>query len=115
VDVLGYCLMPNHFHLLIHPQSTATWADGCSGCSWPTPDAITAITVPAGTLGKGDSFIIQDDDHRRTVLRYVERNPLRAELVAWAEDWKWSISVAKSLTGAWPRRRIAAGARPCGP
>jgi putative transposase len=33
---------------------------------------------------------IQDDDHLVTVLRYVERNALRAELVARAEDWKWS-------------------------
>jgi REP-associated tyrosine transposase len=39
--------------------------------------------------GRFKAFIIQDDDHLRTVLRYVERNPLRAELVARAEDWKW--------------------------
>jgi putative transposase len=32
---------------------------------------------------------IEDDDPPRTVVRYVERNALRAELVARAEDWKW--------------------------
>jgi hypothetical protein len=48
--------------------------------------------------GRFKAFIIQDDDHLRTVLRYVERNALLAELVARAEDWKWS-----SLPG-WLRR-----------
>jgi putative transposase len=33
---------------------------------------------------------VQDDDHLITVLRYVERNALRAELVSRAEDWRWS-------------------------
>jgi putative transposase len=40
--------------------------------------------------GRFKAFPIQDDDHLVSVLRYVERNPLRAELVARAEDWKWS-------------------------
>jgi putative transposase len=40
--------------------------------------------------GQFKAFPIQDDDHRRTVLRYVERDALRAELVARAEGWKWS-------------------------
>jgi putative transposase len=48
--------------------------------------------------GRFKAFPIQDGDHLRTVLRYVERNGLRAELVARAEDWKWS-----SLPG-WLRR-----------
>jgi hypothetical protein len=57
--------------------------DGTSGYVWQ---------------GRFKVFIIQDDDHLRTVLRYVERNALLAELVARAEDWKWS-----SLPG-WLRR-----------
>ena len=40
--------------------------------------------------GRFQAFPVQDDDHLVTVLRYVERNALRAELVARAEDWKWS-------------------------
>jgi len=40
--------------------------------------------------GRFKAFPVQDDDHLATVLRYVERNALRAELVARAEDWKWS-------------------------
>jgi putative transposase len=41
-------------------------------------------------VGSVKAFPVQDDDHLLTVLRYVERNALRAELVCRAEDWKWS-------------------------
>ena len=40
--------------------------------------------------GHFEAFLVQDDDHLVTVLRSVERNALRAELVSRAEDWKWS-------------------------
>ena len=40
--------------------------------------------------GRFKSFPIEEDDHLLTVLRYVERNALRANLVARAEDWRWS-------------------------
>jgi putative transposase len=40
--------------------------------------------------GRFQAFLVQDDDHLVTVLRSVERDGLRAELVSRAEDWKWS-------------------------
>jgi putative transposase len=48
--------------------------------------------------GRFKAFPVQGDDHLMTVLRYVERNPLRAELVSRAEHWKWS-SLPGWLTG----------------
>ena len=39
--------------------------------------------------GRFKSFPIQEDQHLLTVLRYVERNALRAKLVASAEAWRW--------------------------
>jgi putative transposase len=50
--------------------------------------------------GRFKSFPIEADDHLLTVLRYVERNALRARLVAWAEDWRWG--------SLWRRTRAAA-------
>jgi putative transposase len=46
----------------------------------------------AGHLDQGSfkSFPVQDDGHLVTVCRYVERNPVRAALVARAERWRWS-------------------------
>jgi putative transposase len=40
--------------------------------------------------GRFKSFPVQEDDHFYTLCRYVERNPLRANLVARAENWRWS-------------------------
>ena len=92
VDLFAYCLMPNHFHLVLRPRE-----DGDLG-RWMR----RLLTTHAkryhrhyGTSGhvwqgRFKAFPIQDDGHLVTALRYVERNPLRAELVARAEHWKWS-------------------------
>ena len=47
--------------------------------------------------GRFKAFPIEADDHLRTVLRYIERNPLRAHLVERAELWRWS---SLSATGS---------------
>ena len=49
-------------------------------------------TAGTGPLyqGRFKSFPIQEDDHLLTVLRYVERNPLRANMVEKADEWRWS-------------------------
>ncbi len=92
MDLLGYCLMPNHFHLVLRPH-----ADGDLG-RWMRRLLTTHAlryhrhygTTGHVWQGRYKAFPVQDDDHLAAVLRYVERNPLRAELVARAEHWKWS-------------------------
>jgi len=49
-----------------------------------------AADGPRAAGARFKAFPIQQDEHLLTVLRYVERNPLRAGLVARAEDWLWS-------------------------
>ncbi|MCE9556362.1 MAG: hypothetical protein K8T91_23690, partial [Planctomycetes bacterium] len=39
--------------------------------------------------GRFKSFPVASDEHLLTVLRYVERNPLRAGIVRSAELWPW--------------------------
>ncbi len=64
--------------------------------------------------GRFKSFPVQDDDHFRVVCRYVERNALRAGLVARAEDWRWGslwrwvqkIEPAPKLLSPWPLARL---------
>jgi len=92
VDILGYCLMPNHFHLVMR-----THADGDLGrwVQWLLMAHARRYHRHYKTSGhvwqgRFQAFPVQDDDHLVTVLRYVERNALRAEMVARAEDWKWS-------------------------
>jgi putative transposase len=92
--VLGYCLMPNHWHLVLWPVD-----DGDLGRFMQRLTTthvrrwhLFRQTVGSGHLYQGTykSFPIEDDDHLLTVLRYVERNPVRPTLVARAEHWRWS-------------------------
>ncbi len=92
VGLLGYCLMPNHFHLVLR-----THQDGDLGrwMQWLLTAHARRYQRHYGTSGHGwqgrfKAFPVQDGDQLVTVLRYVERNALRAELVSRAEDWKWS-------------------------
>src|SRR3954471_17776082 len=90
--LVGYCLMPNHFHLVLRPRG-----DGDLGrwMQWLLTAHARRYHRHYGTSGhvwqgRLQAFPIQVDDHLATVLRYVERNALRAELVTRAEDWSWS-------------------------
>jgi putative transposase len=99
-DLLGYCLMPNHFHLILRTDQ-----DGDLGrwMQWLLTTHARRYHRHYGTTGhvwqgRFKAFPVQDDDHLVTVLRYVERNALRAELVSRAQDWKWS-SLPRWLRG----------------
>ena len=55
--------------------------------------------------GRFKSFIIQEDNHLLTVTRYIEGNPIRAGLVEFAEDWRWSSYLERQ--GKDPKNLIA--------
>jgi putative transposase len=102
--VLGYCLMPNHFHLVLWPSGDGdlgTWMQ------WLMTSHVRRHHRhyhSSGHVWQGrfKAFPIEEDDHLRVVLRYVERNPLRAGLVERAEDWPWSsLRPAAAATPGW--------------
>jgi putative transposase len=97
--LFGYCLMTNHFHLLIRPESgqsisrilqsltvTHTWRyhkrHHSSGHVWQ---------------GRFKSPVVQDDEHLLVVLRYIEANPLRAKVVTDPSKYRWSSFVCHGL------------------
>ncbi len=91
--LLGYCLMPNHWHLVMWPQSDEV----PRFMHWLTATHTRRWHMSRGSRGTGHVYQnryhavpVQTERHLLTVLRYVERNPLRAQLVARAEDWRWS-------------------------
>src|SRR5262245_12123901 len=101
LDILGWCLMSNHFHLILRPRG-----DGDLGrwMQWLLTSHVRRYHRHYGGRGHGwqgrfKAFPIQDDEHFLTVLRYVERNPLRAKMVRRAEQWRWS-SLRLRLPGA---------------
>jgi putative transposase len=82
---------PNHFHLALWPETD----DGLSALMhWLlTTHATRYLRQYRATghvwQGRFRAFPIHEDDHLLTVLRYIERNPLRAGLVASAQEWRW--------------------------
>jgi len=97
-ELYGYCLMGNHIHLLLRPVS--------SSVSRIIQSLLVSHTQryhrfhrTSGHVWQGrfKSPVIQDDEHLLTVLRYIEANPLRAELVEHAGDYRWSSFRAHGL------------------
>jgi putative transposase len=91
--VLAFCLMPNHWHMILWP-----WEDGdlSAFCRWLAHTHSMRWHAHYHTSGTGHiyqgrfkAFAVESDEHLYTACRYVERNALRANLVARAEDWLW--------------------------
>jgi putative transposase len=94
VRVLAYCLMPNHWHLVLWPERAGAMSDFLQRLTLTHVRRWHAHRQSAGEgpiyQGRFKSFPIQDDGHFLTVARYVERNPLRANFVRQAQNWRWS-------------------------
>ena len=105
--LLAYCLMPNHWHLVLWPAQDNDlsrylhWLTLTHTRRWHEHYRLTGT----GPLyqGRYKSFPVQEDDHFFTVCRFVERNALRAGLVRRAEAWRWSSlwQRAQSQPAAW--------------
>ena len=92
--ICGYCIMSNHWHLLLWPERDGVLANFMR---WITLTHTQRYHAAHGTTGIGHlyqgrykSFPVQDDSYYLTVMRYVESNPVRAEIVDKVEDWPWS-------------------------
>lgn len=94
VDLLSYCLMPNHWHLVLRPRTADALGRlmGWVGVTHVRRHHQHYHTRGGGHLyqGRFKSFPVQDDVHFLTLCRYVEANALRAGLVQRAEAWTWS-------------------------
>jgi len=94
IRIAAYCLMPNHWHLLLWPRTDGELSEVMRWITVTHTQRWHAHRHSAGTgpvyQGRFKSFPVQTDDHFVTVARYVERNALRANLVSRAEEWRWS-------------------------
>ncbi|MAG92307.1 MAG: hypothetical protein CMJ48_00935 [Planctomycetaceae bacterium] len=98
--ILDFSVMPNHWHFVVWPQTDEEVSEFFQ---WLTVTHCMRWHAHHNTSGTGHlyqgrfkSFPVQDDAHLFAVLRYVQRNPVRANLSERAEDWRWS--------SAWRRR-----------
>lgn len=111
-----YCLMPNHFHLVLWPREDELLS---RFMQWVTMTHTQRWHAHRKSVGRGHlyqsrfkSFPTQQDERFLTVCRYVERNALRAGLAARAEEWRWGSLAARAdaeraglLCDGWPVAR----------
>lgn len=92
--ICAYCLMPNHWHLVLWPEHDGALATFMHRLTTTHAARWQAFRQKTGTghlyQARYKSFPVGDEHYFYTVIRYVERNALRANLVTRAEDWKWS-------------------------
>src|SRR5213596_2419872 len=110
--LLGYILMPNHWHFALWPRKDGEMTAFLRWLTMTHSQRLHAHRHTAGSghvyQGRFKSFPCQRDDHLLTMLRYIERNALRAKLVRRAQDWRWcslwrrTHGDAGSLLSAWP-------------
>ena len=94
VAIFAYCLMPNHWHFVIAPQADGELSRFMYLLATSHARRWQLIRGQCGDgavyQGRFKAIPVSNDRHFLTVCRYVERNALRAGLVARAEDWRWS-------------------------
>jgi putative transposase len=110
--LLAYCIMPNHWHLILWPTSATQMSQfmrrftGNHAQLWQHARS----TVGSGAVyqGRYKAIPIQTGTYFYNACRYVERNPLRSDLVHRAEDWPWSSAWRRAhaeegeLLDRWP-------------
>jgi putative transposase len=93
--VKAYCLMTNHVHLVAVARTEHSLSGALKPVHLRYAQHVNWTQVLSGRLWQGRFFSCAlDDAHYWTAVRYVERNPVRAGLVARAEDYAWSSAGA---------------------
>lgn len=114
IKIYAYCMMPNHWHLVVSPKMDGELS---RFMQWLTLTHTQRYHVSHKTTGFGHlyqgrykSFPVQTNEYFLQMVRYVERNPVRAKLVKKAEQWRWSSlwrreqgnDAQKKILAKWP-------------
>jgi putative transposase len=92
--ICAYCLMPNHWHFVLWPEHDG---DLAAFMQQLTTRHVRRWQLHRSRVGYGHvyqarykSFPVEEEEYFYQVVRYVERNALRAALAERAEAWRWS-------------------------
>jgi putative transposase len=95
VEILAYCLMVNHVHLVVVPATADALYRMLRPLNMRHAQRINQSRGWKGHLWQGRYFSSAlDEQYLWTAVRYVERNPIRVGMVARAEDYRWSSAAA---------------------
>jgi putative transposase len=91
VDVVAYCLMPNHYHLLVCLRTDAL-AAAMKSLSLAYTKAINKRCNRVGALfqGKFQRVLVTHTEHLIYLTRYIHLNPVKAKFVEQPGDWEFS-------------------------
>jgi len=92
ISVLAYCLMPNHYHLLIEVKADCDVSNMMKNLIISYTKAINLRYNVVGHLfqGRFRSKEVDSEHYLLTLVRYIHNNPVAAQLVSKIEDWKYS-------------------------
>jgi len=113
IRLLEYCVMPNHWHLLVWPERDdqlaryMRWITGVHGQRWRRARAQQG--KGAVYQGRYRWVAVQDGTHYDVARRYIVQNPVRGRLVDQPEDWPWSSASSLPVLA---RPTLADGPRP---
>lgn len=98
----AYCLMGNHYHLLVETPSLTLakgmhWLNGVYATRFNTRHQVDGHLFQ----DRYWASLCDDDSATRDVARYIAANPLRAGLCTTADEWPWST--APIMLGCAPR------------
>ena len=91
IEIHAYCLMPNHFHLLLVPKEEKSLSRFMQWVMTSHVRYYHKKNKTSGHIWQGryKSFIVEKESYYITLIRYIEANALRAKLVLNAEDWDY--------------------------
>jgi putative transposase len=92
IKIYAYCLMPNHFHLVIFTPKASALSQAMQWIGTSYVRYYNKRYQISGHLWQGryKSFIVQEDSYLLSLIKYVEANPLRAKIVKDATLYKYS-------------------------
>ena len=91
VEIWSYCLMPNHVHIIAVPRDADGLGQTFRHVHRHYTGYVNARIRVTGHLWQARfASVAMDEQHLYAALQYVALNPVRARLVAHADDWRWS-------------------------
>ncbi len=101
-QIWAYCLMDNHVHLLVVPETESSLARGIGLTNQLYTQYLNRKLNQSGRIWQNRFFscVVENDSYLWAVARYIERNPQQAGMVERAGEFRWSSANAH-ITGAY--------------